>query len=336
VPDYLAFSLIRCPGCTQTYSYQPGALPEPATVPESPQTAEPTPLFDVQESPTFNLAPVTPTQHVDTTGNLLAALLTEPVRELPLQPQTPTPTTRPASKRTPTPEPTAPSPPAELISEILAGPLGTTPLPYRLRAQPTRRTTPTAQQPSQLLLLIAPHNCQHCRAPITTPINRRAATVQCPHPDCKKTTSVYALQFRCGSCAALLETPQRLAGQQHPCPACAYLTLVPLLELLPTPPWPNDPDFFACTCPSCSGRLIARRDSVGLSAVCSHCHVVIPVPVYGVALGNTREPVVVDPRQNLKTVRRMHCTVCDSLIPVTVRACPICLTPNRPGDYPTG
>lgn len=298
VPDYLAFGLIRCPDCQHTFSYQAGVLPEPLPPVREPEpTPEPVLLGDLLP---FELVP-------------------EPVPALPLQALT-----------------MPPSPSADLLAAILAEPVRTTPLP---RTPPTPTPgqvgTPGATAPSATPL-VEPHICQHCRSAIHQPINREKATFTCPHVACSRTTYAYAVQFKCGACNLLLEAPTRLGGSDRPCPVCHRTTTVPVLVLANTAPRGEDPaDLFACECPNCATRLVTRRDAANLSAVCTHCKVVIRVPNYGTPLTGAREAVHVDTRATLKSVKLVACGVCEAHIPASARACPLCKSPNRPGLYPT-
>jgi hypothetical protein len=253
---------------------------------------------------------------VEPSVDLLTPIVTEPVREIPLEPTT-----------TPTPLP------AIDLASILAEPVRTpTPQPTHPRRTPPTPTGPPQPPPP---VLLAPHPCQHCGHGLTTPINRKAATPECPA--CHRLTSVYAIQFRCQKCGVLLEAPKSQGGTPCPCPTCQAAIIVPKLELLEKQPWPNDPDFFACECPGCHQRLIASRKEVGQSGVCPYCRVVITVPNYGTALPSTREPIVARQGSAPRTGRTVPCEHCGARLPPMALTCPMCGEPNpHRREYPTG
>jgi len=204
------------------------------------------------------------------------------------------------------------------------------------RCVPAPAPEPAAEkQAPPRVRLVEKHRCQHstCKHALPLAIERSEATVVCPA--CRNATSVYALVFRCELCAALLESPRVLHGVARSCPACTRSIRVPQLELRDRPPWPDHPDYFACDCPSCQGRLVARRGDVGERAVCSHCRVIVVVPSYGTSL-RAPSPVVDDPRDVLHSHGTVLCAnhTCGAHIPVEVNACPICKQPNRLREYP--
>jgi DNA-directed RNA polymerase subunit RPC12/RpoP len=185
----------------------------------------------------------------------------------------------------------------------------------------------TGSSPRVAALLAPAHQCQHCAAPIRSPIGRPAATVVCP--SCEKKTSVYAVLHRCPSCGKLLESPSRSTGTETVCPACASSLRVPADVLRKEPPANPDEFWFGFDCLACAEEVATREKDVRTYAVCPHCLVPQVVPHSGHYLeGGSRPAPPRDPLDSLHAGKEVACVGCGTRFPSRASECPSCGTPT--------
>jgi hypothetical protein len=174
--------------------------------------------------------------------------------------------------------------------------------------------------------LTAPHECHHCKKAIDRPTGLRRSTQLCPH--CRAKTSLYTLIYCCPACPALLETPERLAGQQPACPVCGKRSPVPAELAFRRGRAPRTDAWFVFEAPCCSERLEALKSSSGGLTVCPYCLRAFAVPRYGEALhGPHREAR--GPGEVIQRWSTAHCPACRMLIPARAGRCPYCVS-KRP------
>jgi ssDNA-binding Zn-finger/Zn-ribbon topoisomerase 1 len=174
--------------------------------------------------------------------------------------------------------------------------------------------------------LTAPHECHHCTRPVERPTGLRRSTQICPH--CRAKTSIYTLIYWCPTCPTLLETPERLAGQQVTCPACGKGSPVPADLAFRQGHGPRDDARFTFEAPCCSERLEALKSSAGGRAVCPACLHAFVVPRYGDALRGPHRDAQ-GPGEVLQRWGTSHCPTCHLLIPARTGQCPFCVSKRR-------
>lgn len=173
--------------------------------------------------------------------------------------------------------------------------------------------------------LTASHECHHCGRPIDRPTGLHRSTQLCPH--CRAKTSLYTVIYWCPTCPALLETPQRLAGQEVACPACGKRHPVPgefaaRRALGPREAW------FAFEAPCCSERVEALKESAGRLTVCPHCMRTFTVPRHAEALAGPHRTAR-GPGEVVQRGGTSHCPNCGMRIPTRAGRCPYCVSKPR-------
>jgi hypothetical protein len=207
------------------------------------------------------------------------------------------------------------------------GPWQPWPEAQKTKSQPTAEERPIAPPQPAHPTLTSPHRCQHCRWLIQSHIGQRRATVVCPK--CSYKTSVYAVIYSCSDCGLSLESPSELAGRETCCPGCGRYVTVPHDVLLAERPVGADDSFFSCECPSCSECLVAKKEDVGVGAVCPHCLVVMTVPSWGEHLEGIKPEGLRDPMESLHESKSVQCPTCHTWIPGRAEACPMCGTKSQ-------
>lgn len=149
----------------------------------------------------------------------------------------------------------------------------------------------------------------------------RRKTVNCPV--CYNRTSIYAIQFPCWHCQALLESPSHAQGQPAVCPKCERdlsvphdVIYLPCMERLD-----HLTNCFAFFCPNCEREAIAEKKNVGLYGVCPYCLIVMEVPNWGHEAKPEPPRPSADPLASLKESATIRCTSCGSHIPARSRLC---------------
>jgi hypothetical protein len=174
--------------------------------------------------------------------------------------------------------------------------------------------------------LTAPHECHRCQRAIERPTGLRRSTQLCPH--CRAKTSIYTVISWCPFCPALLETPERLAGQQLACPACGKRSPVPAELAFRRGLATRNDAWFAFEAPCCSERLEALKSSAGGLSVCPYCLRAFAVPRHGEALRGPHRGAE-GPGEVLQRWGTAHCPTCRMLIPARAGHCPYCVS-QRP------
>jgi hypothetical protein len=174
-----------------------------------------------------------------------------------------------------------------------------------------------------------PHHCDQCKKPITTPTGKRRTTILCPHDDCKKKTSLYAVLYDCLFCGRRLESPLRdgdrdTAGSETACPHCHQGVRVPWDVLRRDDGSPAGPDEYGFRCLHCHRGIRANRRHARLLGVCPHCLKPVDVPLAGYALGTAPATPSGDPREVLRAATPIRCPRCREEIPKASTRCPFC------------
>jgi DNA-directed RNA polymerase subunit RPC12/RpoP len=205
------------------------------------------------------------------------------------------------------------------------------PSPILPRAPLPPRRAPAAPPPPPPPLLTTAHQCDQCKGDIDQATGAWASSRVCPHENCGRVTSLYAVLYRCPACGQPLETPRRVddqatAGTETVCPKCAQRVRVPFGALQRDDGRVGTPDEFGFRCVHCSLGIRAHRSQARQLWTCPHCHKPVEVPPGGRGLG-TVAPSTGHPREVLPEVT-VHCPRCRQKIPKTAASCPFC------GDTP--
>jgi DNA-directed RNA polymerase subunit RPC12/RpoP len=173
-----------------------------------------------------------------------------------------------------------------------------------------------------------PHRCDQCKQPIETASGAWASTRVCPHENCGRVTSLYAVLYRCLACGQPLETPRRMddqetAGSETVCPKCTQPVRVPFGALEREDGRPGTPDEYGFRCVHCRQGIRVHRTQARRLGVCPHCHKPVEVPPGGYGLGAMAAPRTGDAREVLDEVT-VHCPRCRAEMPKAAVSCPFC------------
>jgi hypothetical protein len=170
--------------------------------------------------------------------------------------------------------------------------------------------------------LTAAHECHHCRGPVERPTGLRRSTQLCPH--CRAKTSIYTVIYWCPTCPALLETPERLVGEEAACPACGKPSSVPGELAFRRARAPRDDTWFAFEAPCCSEWVEALKESAGRLTVCPHCLRTFTVPRHREALAGPHRTAR-GPGEVVQRWGTSYCPTCRMRIPARAGRCPYCV-----------
>jgi hypothetical protein len=201
------------------------------------------------------------------------------------------------------------------------------PRPSLPATSPAPTPAPAPPGPPPLPLLTMPHQCDQCKRRIDRATGAWASTIVCPHANCGRVTSLYAVLYCCLACGQRLETPRRVddretAGSETVCPRCNLPLRVPFGALQRDDGRLGTSDEYGFRCFHCRQGIRAHRSEARRLGVCPHCHKPVEVPPGGYALG-TVLPRPGDPREAMDEVT-VHCPRCRKEFPKAAASCPFC------------